>query len=90
MEADMDEIQFAAITKRLDAIIALVASSVQKTEHSPNLRETIQILSSAGLEPVDIASIVGKPRTDVNSILAKIKGKKSDLNKAKKQLRRNH
>ncbi|HXM64242.1 MAG TPA: hypothetical protein VN950_25500 [Terriglobales bacterium] len=73
----MPEVGFPELIKRLDAVIGLLVVTLPQPKNSRSSREQIKLLNAAGLDPADIAKIVGKPRTAVNSELAKIRaGKK--------------
>jgi hypothetical protein len=61
------------ITKRLDAIIALLATTLPKPEQPRSLTEQIQLLAAAGIGPTDIGRMLGKKPKDVTSVLARLK-----------------
>lgn len=76
----MNEKQVEELTKRLDAIIAILAAALPKPETVPSIRDQIQLLDRAGLGPTHIGRIVGKKAADVGSELAKLKNKKKRKN----------
>jgi hypothetical protein len=69
----MSEAGFPELVKRLDAVIGLLVVTLPQPDQPRSLREQIRLLDAAGLEPADIARIVGKPRTAVNSELSRIR-----------------
>lgn len=81
----MAEIGFPELIKRLDAVIGLLVVTLPQTEHPRSLRDQIKLLDSAGLAPSEIARIVGRPPTSVNSELARIRGKKKGSRKSNKE-----
>ena len=72
----MEDEGLEEITKRLDAIIALLVSTLSPPESPRPLREQIGPLNSAGLGPAHIGRILGKPAKDVASELARIRAKR--------------
>ena len=81
----MAEIGFSEVVKRLDAVIALLAVTLPQPEEPRSLRDQIKLLDTAGLTPAEIARIVGRPATSVNSELARIRGKAKDGKKSRKE-----
>ena len=81
----MAEIGLSEVVKRLDAVIALLAVTLPQPEEPPSLRDQIKLLDAAGLAPAEIARIVGRPATSVNSELARIRGKAKDGKKSRKE-----
>lgn len=73
----MAEIGFPEVVKRLDAMVALLVFLLPDLPEERSLREQIKLLSAAGLAPSEIARIVHRPQTSVNSELARIRGKKA-------------
>jgi len=72
----MAEIGFPELIKRLDAVIGLLVVTLPQPEHARSLRDQIKLLDSAGLAPSEIARIVDRPATSVNSELTRIRGKR--------------
>jgi hypothetical protein len=64
-------IETTEITRRLDAIIALLAKGGDR-----KLGESIMILKNAGLRPIDISRILGKSSSHVRKELAIAKKRK--------------
>ena len=81
----MAEIGFPELVKRLDAVIGLLVVTLPQPEHARSLRDQIKLLDSAGLAPSEIARIVDRPATSVNSELARIRGKKKNGESRKKE-----
>jgi hypothetical protein len=81
----MAEIGFPELVKRLDAVIGLLVVTLPQPEHARSLRDQIKLLDAAGLAPSEIARIVGRPPTSVNSELARIRGKKKNGKSHKKE-----
>lgn len=79
----MAETGFSDVVKRLDSIVALLVFLLPELPESRSLRDQIRLLKAAGLAPSEIARIVNRPQTSVNSELAKIKGKKGKNHGAK-------
>jgi hypothetical protein len=79
----MPETGLSDVVKRLDAIVALLVFLLPELPESRSLRDQIGLLKAAGLAPSEIARIVNRPQTSVNSELAKIKGKKGKNRGAK-------
>jgi hypothetical protein len=80
----MAEAGFPELIKRLDAVIGLLVVTLPQSEQPRSLRDQIKLLDAAGLAPVEIGRIVGKPGKDVNSELAKIRAaKKGDKSRRK-------
>jgi hypothetical protein len=71
----MAESGFPELIKRLDAVIGLLVVTLPQPEEPRSLRDQIKLLDAAGLAPAEIARIVGRPATSVNSELARIRGK---------------
>ncbi len=76
----MNEKHVEELTKRLDAIIAILTVALPQPDTAPSLRDQIQLLDRAGLGPTHIGRIVGKKAADVGSELAKLKNKKKKKN----------
>ncbi len=72
----MEQSDLTELTKRLDAIVLLLARTVPTNNDRP-MREQIRLLSEAGLGPTHIGNIVGKSAKDIGSELAKIKKAKA-------------
>lgn len=81
----MADMGFRELIKRLDAVIGLLVVTLPQPEHARSLREQIQLLDAAGLAPSEIARIVDRPATSVNSELARIRGKKKASKPSKKE-----
>lgn len=81
----MAEVGFPELVKRLDAVISLLVVTLPQPEQSRSLRDQIKLLDAAGLSPSEIARIVGRPSTSVNSELARIRGNKKNDKKRKKK-----
>lgn len=78
----MAEVGYSELIKRLDAVIGLLVVTLPQPEKPRSLRDQIKLLDAAGLAPIEIARIVGKPGKDVNSELTKIRsGRKGDRKK---------
>lgn len=81
----MAEVGFAELIKRLDAVIGLLVVTLPQPDQPRSLREQIRLLDAAGLEPSEIARIVDRPATSVNSELARIRGNKKNRKKSRKK-----
>lgn len=49
------------VTKRLDALIAILLSRLPKPQEPSSLRDQMELLDQAGLGPADIARILQRP-----------------------------
>ncbi len=81
----MPEVGFPELIKRLDAVIGLLVVTLPQPDHPRSLREQIKLLDAAGLAPSEIAGIVDRPATSVNSELARIRGNKKNGKKSRKK-----
>jgi DNA-directed RNA polymerase specialized sigma24 family protein len=63
------------VTKRLDVVIALLATIATKDENV-TLREKILLLNGFGLGPSEIASILGKKSSYISKELSLARSKK--------------
>lgn len=63
------------LTKRLDVVIALLATIATKDENT-TLRDKIAMLNGFGLGPSEIASVLNKKANYVSKELSIAKGKK--------------
>lgn len=81
----MAEVGFPELIKRLDAVICLLVVALPQPEQSRSLRDQIKLLDAAGLAPSEIARIVGRPATSVNSELVRIRGNKKHGKKSRKE-----
>lgn len=63
------------ITRRLDVVIALLATIATKDEDT-TLREKVLMLDGFGLKPSEIASILGKTSSHVSKELSLARSKK--------------
>ncbi len=81
----MAESGFPELLRRLDAVIGLLVVTLPEPERARSLRDQIKLLDSAGLTPSEIARIVDRPPTSVNSELARIRGKKRKGESRKKE-----
>ena len=63
------------LTKRLDVVIALLATIATKDENT-TLRDKIIMLDSFGLRPSEIASVLNKKASYVSKELSIARGKK--------------
>jgi hypothetical protein len=79
----MAELGFPELIKRLDAVIGLLVVTLPQPEQSRSLRDQIKLLDAAGMSPSEIARIVGRPATSINSELARIRGSKSGKSRKK-------
>jgi hypothetical protein len=77
------EAGFPDVVKRLDAIVGLLVFLLPEPAEERSLRDQIRLLDAAGLAPSEIARIVHRPQTSVNSELARIRGKKAKKRGAK-------
>lgn len=77
------EAGFFDVVKRLDAIVALLVFLLPDLPEPRSLRDQIKLFKAAGLAPSEIARIVDRPQTAVNSELARIRGKKAKKRGAK-------
>jgi DNA-directed RNA polymerase specialized sigma24 family protein len=73
----MAEAGFPELIKRLDAVIALLVVALPQSEQPRSLRDQIKLLDAAGMSPSEIARIIDRPATSINSELARIRGSKS-------------
>lgn len=81
----MPEVGFPELVKRLDAVIGLLVVTLPQPDHKRSLREQIKLLDAAGLSPSEIARIVDRPPTSVNSELARLRGNKKNGKKSRKK-----
>jgi len=83
----MAETGFPELIKRLDAVIGLLDVTIPQPDHPRSLRDQIKLLNAAGLAPSEIARIVDRPATSVNSELARIRAnnKKSGKKPSRKE-----
>jgi hypothetical protein len=81
----MAEAGFPELIKRLDAVIGLLVVTLPQPEHPRSLRDQIKLLDSAGLAPAEIARIVDRPGTAVNSELARIRAAKGEKKTRRKE-----
>jgi hypothetical protein len=79
----MAEVGFPELIKRLDAVIGLLVVTLPQPDQPRSLREQIRLLDAAGLGPSEIARIVDRPATSVNSELARIRGNKKNGKKSR-------
>lgn len=63
------------VTKRLDVVIALLATIATKDENA-TLREKVLMLDGFGLKPGEIASILGKKPSYISKELSLARSKK--------------
>ncbi len=73
----MAEAGYPELIKRLDAVIGLLVVTLPQPEQPRSLRDQIKLLDAAGMSPSEIARIVDRPTTSINSELARIRGSKS-------------
>ena len=81
----MAEAGLREVIKRLDAVIGLLVVTLPQPESPRSLRDQIKLLDAAGLAPSEIARIVDRPATSVNSELARIRGNKKNVKKSRKE-----
>lgn len=79
----MGEVGFSQLIKRLDAVIGLLVVTLPRPDQPRSLRDQIKLLDAAGLAPSEIARIVDRPSTSVNSELARIRGNKKKGKKSR-------
>lgn len=63
------------LTKRLDVVIALLATIATKDENT-TLRDKIVMLDGFGLRPGEIASVLNKKANYISKELSIVRGKK--------------
>ena len=61
------------IRRDLDVIVALLSKNLPKESEESTGRNQIRLLAQLGLAPAEIARILSKRRTDVNSELAHLR-----------------
>jgi hypothetical protein len=81
----MAEFGFPELVKRLDAVIGLLVVTLPQPEQPRSLRDQIKLLDAAGMSPSEIARILDRPATSINSELARIRGSKSGKSRKKKE-----
>jgi len=69
----MENHELYEISKKLDVLIKLSAANVVKDQ---SFREQVRLLSSVGLQPRDIAQLVGKSPNHVSVMLVQLKRQK--------------
>ncbi|HEX8127618.1 MAG TPA: hypothetical protein VF527_00725 [Pyrinomonadaceae bacterium] len=62
------------LTRKLDTIIKLMVLSLIEGKNST---EAIKLLSTIGLQPKEIAELIGIPRTTVNAQVSEVRKKES-------------
>lgn len=67
--------EIEALEKRLDVVIALLATIATKDENT-TLRDKIVMLKGFGLRPSEIASVLNKKASYISKELSLMKGKK--------------
>jgi len=72
------------ILKKMDVLIKLVAIDMLKNK---NLTEQVEILSEIGLQPKQIASILGTDSSTVRTLKSRVKKRKSGSSQLKKKNR---
>jgi hypothetical protein len=80
----MAEVGIPELIKRLDAVIGLLVVTLPQPEQARSLRDQIKLLDASGLSPSEIARIVGRPATSVNSELARIRDNNKNRKKSQK------
>ena len=82
----MAEVGFKELIKRLDAVIGLLVVTLPQPDQPRSLRDQIRLLDAAGLAPSEIARIVDRPATSINSELARIRdGNKKNGKKSRRR-----
>lgn len=79
----MGEVGIPELIKRLDAVIGLLVVTLPQPDQPRSLRDQIKLLDAAGLAPSEIARIVDRPATSVNSELARIRGNQKNGKKSR-------
>ena len=69
----MENHELSQISRKLDVLIKLSAANVVKDQ---TFREQVRLLSSVGLQPRDIAQLVGKSPNHVSVMLVQLKKQK--------------
>ncbi|RLI40315.1 hypothetical protein DRO69_13060 [Candidatus Bathyarchaeota archaeon] len=77
----MSEKTLEKILKKMDVLIKLVAINMLKNK---NLTEQVEILSEIGLQPKQIASILGTDSSTVRTLKSRVKKRKSGSSQLKK------
>ncbi len=81
----MPEVGLSELIKRLDAVIGLLVVTLPQPDHPRSSREQTKLLDATGLAPSEIAGIVDRPATSVNSELARRRGNENNGKKARKK-----
>jgi len=72
----LNDEQFAAITTRLDAITRLLAMS---TIEGKQLKQQVSLLSSIGMQPREIADVLGKTSNHIRVLLHELRKDASEV-----------
>lgn len=62
-----------SVNKKLEVIIALLLHLRLQTLEKPRLRDQIKVLDDLGIEPKEIASILGRSNNFINKELSEIR-----------------
>jgi len=71
----MSEEQFKILSEKLDTLIKLAAINALKGK---NLTDQVEILSEIGLQPKEIATILGTDRNTVSVLKSRAKRRKAE------------
>lgn len=74
----MSDKQFKILTEKLDTLIRLTAIDALKGK---NLTDQVEILSEIGLQPKEIATILGTDPNTVRALKSRVKKKKNEENR---------
>ena len=70
-----DDDDIKDITKRLDAILAVLLESMNEDAKKASITKRIRLLHASGLRPSEIAHVLGKTTAYVSNILWRKTGK---------------
>ena len=70
----MNDREFKILSQKLDTLIKLTAINALKGK---NLTDQVEILSEIGLQPSEIATILGTDPTTVSTLKSRVKKKKT-------------
>jgi len=74
----MSDKQFKILTEKLDTLIRLTAIDALKGK---NLTDQVEILSEIGLQPKEIATILGTDPNTVRALKSRVKNRKTKKTK---------